>query len=141
MRLIYCITIKRKEAFRVKHISQRKLARRKDRIAKRLRPRRWRWRDQRRPMLAACNVRYEVADRARRRPASNDSRSLSRHWTSVRPNASPQRWICLPSKLMPQSILSARAPLSNDCVAASRPIRAAAFGDRSASAGRPQSRS
>jgi hypothetical protein len=63
MRLICCITIKRREAFRVKHISQRKLARRKARIEKRLRGRRWR--EQARPMLRARNVRYEVADRAR----------------------------------------------------------------------------
>lgn len=44
-------------------ISQRKLARRKARIQKRLRARRWR--DQPRPMLRARNVRYEVADRTR----------------------------------------------------------------------------
>jgi len=47
----------------VNPISQRKLARRKRRIAKRLRPRRWR--DQPRPMLAARNICYEVAGRAR----------------------------------------------------------------------------
>jgi hypothetical protein len=62
MRLIYCITIKRKEAFRVKRTSHQKLARRKRRIEKRLRARRWK--DQPRPMLRAANIHYEVADRA-----------------------------------------------------------------------------
>jgi len=63
MRLSYCITIKRKEAFRVRRISQRKLARRKRRIEKRLRARHWK--DQPGPMLQARHIRYEVAGRAR----------------------------------------------------------------------------
>jgi hypothetical protein len=61
--LIYCNPIKRKEAFRVKRTTSEKLARRKRRIERRLRSRRWT--GQPRPMLAARNIRYEVAGRAR----------------------------------------------------------------------------
>ena len=47
----------------MKHTTHRKLARRKARIQKRLALRRWK--NQPRPMLAAKNIRYELADRAR----------------------------------------------------------------------------
>jgi hypothetical protein len=47
----------------VNHSTYRKLARRKARIQRRLRPRRWR--DRLRPMLAASNIHYELADRTR----------------------------------------------------------------------------
>jgi hypothetical protein len=47
----------------VKATTHRKLARRKARIQKRLRPRRWA--EQLKPMLAAKNIVYELADRDR----------------------------------------------------------------------------
>jgi hypothetical protein len=47
----------------VRHTTQQKLLRRKRRIQKRLRPRRWANRP--RPMLAAANIHYELADRTR----------------------------------------------------------------------------
>jgi hypothetical protein len=52
-----------KEAFRVNATTHRKLARRKARILKRLRPRRWA--EQLKPVLAAKNIVYELADRDR----------------------------------------------------------------------------
>jgi len=52
-----------KEAFRVNVTTHRKLARRKARILKRLRPRRWA--EQLKPMLSARNIAYELADRDR----------------------------------------------------------------------------
>ena len=53
----------RKEAFRVRDTTHKKVLRRKRRIDKRLGKRRWR--SQPRPMLCAANVHYEVADRTR----------------------------------------------------------------------------
>jgi len=53
----------RKEAFRVKSTTWQKWLRRKRRIEKRLRPRAFHAR--KRPMFAARNIRYEMADRAR----------------------------------------------------------------------------
>jgi hypothetical protein len=54
---------KRKEAFRVNRTTRQKWLRRKRRIAKRLRPRRYR--AQAKPMLTAKNIHYDMADRTR----------------------------------------------------------------------------
>jgi hypothetical protein len=57
------LAITRTEAFRVKHTTAQKLARRKRRIDRRLRPRTWH--AQKRPIFTAGNIRYDVAERDR----------------------------------------------------------------------------
>ena len=61
--MYHVLTATRKEVFRVNTTTIQKLSRRKRRIEKRLRPRRWR--SQARPMFAARNIRYDMADRDR----------------------------------------------------------------------------
>ena len=60
---MYCIAIRQQESFRVKHTTPQKLARRKHRIARKLARRMDRPRAT--PMLAARNIRYELAERDR----------------------------------------------------------------------------